>query len=80
MGSGLESRGTLAVVLRFVACSVTCFSYLLPLALCQLKCIIATGIWREPVVRVTVVIKKSKGGGLGQILLASFQWVKVGRI
>lgn len=46
----------------------------------QLKCIIATGICREPVVRVTFIIKKSKGCGLGQVLLASFQWVKVGRV
>lgn len=80
MESGLERRGTLSIVLRFVACSVTCFIYLLPLAPHQLKCILATEICREPAVRVTFIIKKSKGYGLGQILLASFQWVKIGRI
>lgn len=77
--SGLELRGTLSIILRFVTRSVTCFIYPLLLAPCHLKCIIATGICREPVVRVTFVIK-IKGLWVGQILLASFQWVKVGRV
>lgn len=54
----------------------------LPSVACStsIKCIIATGICREPVVRVTFVIKKIKGLWIGQILLASFQWVKAGRV
>lgn len=74
MESGLKRRATLPVVLRFVVRSVTWFIYLLPLAPHQLKCIFAPGICKEPVVRVTLIIKMSKGGGLGPTLLASFQW------
>lgn len=59
---------------------MTGFVYPLLLAPCHLKCVIATGICREPIVRVTSVIKNIKGLWVGQILLASFQWVKVGRV
>lgn len=59
--SGIEQRGILSIVLRFVTCSVTCIVYPLFLAPRHLKCIVATGIFREPAVRVTFVIKiKSK--------------------
>lgn len=76
----LERTGMLSVVQRFVARSVTCIVYLLPLAPCQLKCIIALGFVGTRSSELTSTIKKSKGYGLGQILLVSFQWVTVGRV
>lgn len=60
METGIEQRGTSSIVPRFVTCSVTCFVYPLLLVPHNLKHIIATGICREPVVRVTFEIKKNQ--------------------
>lgn len=78
MESGLRKRGALSVVLRFVASSVTCFIYLLSLAPCLLKSIIATVMCREPAVRITFIIKNQRAIGWARYCWHHFTGKKVG--
>lgn len=77
--SGLEQRD---IINSPEVCHPLCTCFICPLSLAahHLKFIIDTGICREPVVKVTFVIKRIKGLWVGQILLASFQWMKAGRV
>ena len=68
------------MVLRFVVRSVAYLMYLLPLPPRQLKCVLATGICRETVLRVTFITKKIKGLWVGPDTAGIGSVGKVGRI